>query len=141
MARHLVRSVWFAGLAAALALEGCGKRSTPESVPPVQVVAAQAAAADQAAPPAPAAHYERKTTGGLSAPGAPPLQQFQTEDPPPWLAELLQAPDPNVRIQGLDAWARQPTASLDLVTHALVDPDESVRARAQELFEQELVQR
>ena len=33
------------------------------------------------------------------------------------------------------AVARHPGASLDPVTHALVDPDEWVHARAQEVFE------
>jgi hypothetical protein len=46
-----------------------------------------------------------------------------------------------VRIQALDAWARQPGASLDPVTYALVDPDASVRARAQEVLEEELARR
>ena len=41
----------------------------------------------------------------------------------------------------LEASARQTAASLDPVTYALVDPDESVRARAQEVFEQELTRR
>jgi hypothetical protein len=72
---------------------------------------------------------------------APPIGQDRTEDPSSWLAELLHAPDPNVRIQGLDAWAHKPTVSLDPVTNALVDPDESVRTRAQEVLEQELARR
>jgi hypothetical protein len=41
----------------------------------------------------------------------------------------------------LEAWARQPGESLDSLTHALVDPDESVRARAQELLDQALASR
>ena len=141
MARHLVPSVWFAVLAAAFVLEGCSKPSPAVLDRPVQVVAAQAAAADHAAPPPPAAHYELKTTEGLSAPSAPRPDQYQTEDPPPWLAEMLDASDPNVRIQTLDAWARRPGASLDPVTYALVDSDESVRTRAQEVLEQELARR
>ena len=141
MTRHLVRCLWFAVLAAAFVLEGCGKRSTAELDRPVQSVAVQAAAADQAVSPPPAAHHERKTTEGSSAPSAPRPEQYPTEDPPPWLAELLHAPDPNVRIQALDAWARQPSASLDPVTYALVDPDEAVRARAQEVLEEELARR
>jgi hypothetical protein len=44
-------------------------------------------------------------------------------------------------MQALDAWARQPGESLDPVTYALVDPDESVRERAQEVLEQELTRR
>ena len=77
----------------------------------------------------------------MTAASAHPLEQYPTEDPPPWLAELLRAPDPNVRIEALDAWARHPGASLDPVTYALVDPDESVRARAQEVLEQEMARR
>ena len=65
-------------------------------------------------------------------------EKSQAEDVPVWLDELLHSPDPNVRIQALDAWARKPTASLNPVTYALVDPDESVRARAQEVLEREL---
>ena len=60
---------------------------------------------------------------------------------PPWLAELLNSPDPQVRIQGLEAWAQRPGETLDPVTYALVDPDESVRVRAQEVFEEELARR
>ena len=48
---------------------------------------------------------------------------------------------PEFRSQALDAWAQHPGVSLDPVTYALVDPDESVRARAQELLEHELARR
>jgi hypothetical protein len=58
--------------------------------------------------------------------------------PSPWLAELLDDPDPQVRLQGLDAWERCPDETLDAVTYALVDADESVRERSQALFEQTL---
>jgi hypothetical protein len=89
----------------------------------------------------------------------PPPEQTHREDPPPPQSaepqepdaivdvfvtdptvtdEALQDPDPNMRIWALEAWVQQPGASLNPVTYALVDPDESVRARAQELFEQEL---
>ena len=141
MAHHLIRSHCFAALAAALALEGCTKPSPAEVDRSVQAGAAPAAAADQAAPAPPATHYERKTTEGLAAPRAPRSEQYQTEDSLPWLAEMLHASDPNVRIQALDAWARNPSTSLDPVTYALVDPDESVRARAQEVLEEELARR
>ena len=43
-----------------------------------------------------------------------------------------------VRLQALDQWAQQPGASLDPVTYALVDGDEAVRARAQDLYTQQL---
>jgi len=141
VARHLVRSLSFAALAGALALESCTKPSPAQVDRSVQAVAAPAAAADQAVPPPLATHYERQSTERLSAPSAPRYEQYQTEDPPPWLAEMLHASDPNVRIQALDAWGRNPTTSLDPVTYALVDPDESVRARAQEVLEQKLARR
>lgn len=64
----------------------------------------------------------------------------QTPDPA-WLAAAREDPDPNVRLHALGAWAQHPGESLDPVTYALVDPDESVRARAQEVLEQELVRR
>ncbi len=40
-----------------------------------------------------------------------------------------------------DAWAEHPGASPDPVTYAPVDPDESVRTRAQEVLDQELAPR
>jgi len=141
VARHLVRSLSFAILAAALALEGCTKPSPAELDRSVQGVAAPVAASDQAAPPLAAPPYESKSTEGLSARSAQRYEQYPTEEPAPWLAEMLHAPDANVRIQGLDAWARNPSTSLAPVTYALVDPDESVRARAQEVLEQELARR
>lgn len=50
-------------------------------------------------------------------------------------------PDPNVRVKALNAWAQHPGELLDPATYALVDPDETVRARAQALFEEELGRR
>jgi hypothetical protein len=38
----------------------------------------------------------------------------------------------------LEHWAQQPSAAIDPVTAALVDEDEEVRTRAEELFEQQL---
>lgn len=55
---------------------------------------------------------------------------------PAWLTEARNDPDPRVRLNAIEAWARNPGESLDPVTYALVDPDEQVRARAQELFEE-----
>ena len=139
MARHLVRSLWFAVLVAAFVLEGCGKPSLGSPDRPLHSLAALTAAADPPTVP-PEADRGSKTSERL--PGVVrPFAQDQTQDPPLWLAELLHAPDPNVRVQALDAWAQHPGVSLDPVTYALVDPDESVRARAQEVFEQELARR
>lgn len=69
-------------------------------------------------------------------------ERAQTQAPDPaWLAAAREDPDPNVRMHALEAWAQHPGESLDPVTYALVDADEAVRNRAQELFEQELAQR
>jgi hypothetical protein len=40
-----------------------------------------------------------------------------------------------VRIHALETWAPHPGDKLDPATYALVDPDESVRARAEEGWE------
>jgi HEAT repeat protein len=136
MARHLVRSLCYAAIGAALSLQGCGKPTLSSSDREVRAAAGRAAAAD--APVEPRRSSENSKTLPVAS---SQIEQRQSDDPPPWLDELLHAPDPNVRIQALDAWARQPTASLDPVTYALVDPDESVRARAQEWLERELVRR
>jgi hypothetical protein len=140
MARYLVRSLCFVAAAVAFILQGCGK-STPasperESSPPT------AARAAQEASPTSSSEQPRGRAASISPTVARvPREQQEADELPPWLAELLHAPDPNVRIQALDAWAREPTASLDPVTYALVDPDESVRMRAQEVFERALARR
>ena len=140
MVHHLVRGCSFVAIATTLALGGCGKLSPSSLDRPAHSVAAQAPAGNSAASPS-----ENHRRGGASeklpTASAPHVEQYPGDDPPSWLDELLHSSDPNVRIQGLDAWARQPGVSLDPVTYALVDPDESVRARAQELFEQQLARR
>ena len=55
-----------------------------------------------------------------------------------WFAELRESPDVTVRLQALEAWAQQPGTGIDPLTYALVDEDEAVRARAEELYEQQL---
>jgi HEAT repeat protein len=60
---------------------------------------------------------------------------------PAWLAEALDDPDPRVRIQVLETWAQHPQETLDPLTYALVDPEESVRTRAKELLEEALAHR
>lgn len=47
-------------------------------------------------------------------------------------------PDPAIRLSALEAWALHPGPTLDPVTYALVDADEAVRARAQEVLEEVL---
>jgi hypothetical protein len=55
-----------------------------------------------------------------------------------WFTEARTQQDVAVRRQALELWAEQPSQNLDPVTYALVDEDESVRTRAQELYEQQL---
>jgi hypothetical protein len=80
------------------------------------------------------ASYGQKASKELPVP-------VPSSEEPAWLTEALKDPDPKVRLDAIEAWARNPGASLDPVTHALVDPDESVRTRAQELFEEALARR
>lgn len=60
---------------------------------------------------------------------------------PAQLAEALNSPNPSVRIRALETWAQHPGEDLNPVTYALVDPDESLRARAQDLLEAVLARR
>src|SRR5262245_46782388 len=142
MARHLVPSFCFAAYAVALTLQGCGKQAPYSPDRQLHVAASEVTAAD-ALPRRSAFGVQRTLKSPDRSPGVSvrPAERYPSDDRPPCLAELLHAPDPNVRIQGLDAWALEPGTSLDPVTYALVDSDESVRARAQEVFEQELARR
>ena len=60
---------------------------------------------------------------------------------PAWLADAYKSPDRRVRIHALETWAQHPGEDLNPLTYALVDPDESGRARAQELLEAVLARR
>lgn len=60
---------------------------------------------------------------------------------PAWLEAALSDPDPRVRLQAIEVWANNPGENINPFTYALVDPDEQIRARAQELFEEELARR
>jgi len=109
---------------------GCG-RALPESA----ARAAPLARLATAHPPEPSA----QTT---AAPVFRYGERTQTQTPDPaWLAAAREDPDPNVRLHALGTWAQHPSESLDPVTYVLVDPDETVRSRAQELLEQELARR
>ena len=79
-----------------------------------------------------------RTTGTepLQGPDQAQAQAAALMDTPPEWTTALQHPDKEVRREALQHWAGQGAATpLDPLTHALVDPDESVRARAQELVE------
>ena len=144
MAHRLVRSCCLAALTAALVLQGCGNSSSLlQDRTHTQPAAARSAEADSHAVGEAAdgvwANVDAGRAGSKELTAVSTLpEQSQAEYMPAWLDELLHSPDPNVRVQGLDAWAQHPGASLDRVAYALVDSDEAVRTRAQELFEQEL---
>jgi hypothetical protein len=86
------------------------------------------------------AHAPDRSTQTTAASAYVARAQTQTPDDA-WLAAAREDPDPNVRMHALEAWAQHPGESLDPATDALVDPDETVRTRAQELVEQELARR
>lgn len=58
-----------------------------------------------------------------------------------WPPAEMQDPDPRMRRFALEQWAREPTESLDIVAAALVDPEESIRERAEQVFEEALARR
>jgi hypothetical protein len=98
-----------------------------------------AARAAPAAPPM-VAHTPDRSAQTTAASAYGERAQTQTPDPA-WLAAAREDPDPNVRMHALEAWAQHPGESLDPVTYALVDSDEAVRTRAQELVEERLARR
>jgi hypothetical protein len=66
--------------------------------------------------------------------------QDQAETPA-WLEAAREDPDPRVRLHAVETWSAKPGKTLDPATHAMVDPDETVRARAQQLFEEALARK
>jgi hypothetical protein len=69
----------------------------------------------------------------LLAPAGPPQEAVQ-EGYRPDATAALESPGPQTRIQALEQWvAARDGSDIDPLTHALVDPDEQVRARAQAL--------
>jgi hypothetical protein len=142
------------------ALVGCGT-PTPEgpvSGPSIGSAAAvvsppvaDAPRADLAAPHAPTPDTRRTDASRATSPvpaassatlppsdAQTPADQAQREARELWFAELRESPDAPVRLQALETWAQQPGDTIDPLTYALVDEDEDVRARAEELYEQQL---
>ena len=115
-------------LALGVLAAGCD-RATPEP----------AARAAPLARPA-IAHAPQRTAPTAVAPALQYREASQTPDDA-WLAAARGDPDPNVRLHALEAWAQHPDESLDPATYALVDSDETVRTRAQELVEEQLARR
>ena len=68
-----------------------------------------------------------------------PSDREEPRQAEPTQAEGQGHPDPQVRLTALEQWAQHREGdSVDPLSHAMVDPDEQVRARAQELWEQAL---
>jgi hypothetical protein len=68
-------------------------------------------------------------------------QQNQSADTSSWHDPARDDPDPRVRLHAIETWSQKPGDTLDPATHAMVDPDETVRARAQQLFEDALARK
>jgi hypothetical protein len=89
--------------------------------------------------------HDASAQTAATPPDSPPpdekttAEQAQREARQLWFAEAREHPEVSVRLQALELWAQQPSNALDPVTYALVDGDEQVRSRAQELWEQQLM--
>lgn len=80
------------------------------------------------------------TPGGddtATAQGTAPTPRMNSD----WPAAVLENPDPRARRLALEQWARNPTAAVNFVAAAMVDPDESIRERAAQIFEEALASR
>jgi|CXWL01.1.fsa_nt_gi hypothetical protein len=94
-------------------------------------------------PQAAGSSHDSRAQTAFPADAPPPDEQTKAEQAQQqarqgWYAEVRDHPDATVRLQGLEVWAQQPGDGLDSLTYALVDGDEQVRARAQELYKQQL---
>lgn len=125
-----------------LAMSSCGQ-PTAEPVGSGPKSVGETIAAKRSAPP---------SVQAKSAPPAQPVtvavpttdhdahahQAVETAQWEQWYATARDSPDVSVRLQALETWAQRPGDQLDPVTYGLVDQDDSVRRRAQELYEQQL---
>ena len=133
--RRVSRPLWLGIIAVTLNLLGCGR--PPPAVPERAASPRVALASPSATAPA---HRAAANASAAHSSTSPYVNLADTAEAS-WLAASREDPDPSVRLHALEVWAQPPGESLDPVTYALVDPDESVRARAQELLEQELGRR
>jgi hypothetical protein len=87
---------------------------------------------------------ERTSASGVALPPAAAVAPSAARSTPaaaPWPPAEMLDPDPRMRRFALEQWARGPTEALDLVAAALVDPEESIRERAEQVFEEALARR
>jgi hypothetical protein len=113
--------------------------SRPSLVAAAAVVAAAAlcgCSRADAPPPAPVAAAPKRTSLTMPQVARAPLASPSTAlAAAPWPPVEMQDPDPRMRRFALEQWAREPSESLDMAAAALVDPDESIRERAEQVFE------
>jgi hypothetical protein len=129
--RHLGTLLIVAATMMAAALGGCDN-----AVPDKPVVSAKPATST-----APQPRLTLEPASRISAAVPPQYVVPVSAEVALWRDGVDQNLDPHMRLAALEVWAGGPRESLDPVTYALVDPDESVRARAEELLEQELARR
>jgi hypothetical protein len=84
------------------------------------------------------------TVPGGDSPHAVPVLSSEPGHPveglvvPEWMAQKLNSPKVRVRLKALETWAQSaPPGAVDPLILAFEDPDERVRARAQQLIEQD----
>ena len=84
------------------------------------------------------------TVPGGDSPHAAPALSSEPGHPvdglvvPEWMAQKLNSPNARVRLKALETWAQSaPPGSVDPLILAFEDKDERVRARAQQLIEQD----
>ena len=122
------RALSVAAAATAMALFGCGEAPQEK----------------QSNTGSPHSHLQQSNEASVSrSHGVSAWQETREQQTDILLARYAAArddADPSARMQVIEGWAQhaRPDSSLDLLTNALVDPDEAVRMRAQELLEQEL---
>lgn len=116
-------------------------RQAPTPASPLGPPAPHVSPPDARSPAAPRADSPSPAAAPANPPPSdaqPTADQAQREAREVWFAELRENPDATVRLQALEFWAQQPGTGIDPLTFALVDEDEEVRARAEELYEQQL---
>jgi len=84
------------------------------------------------------------TVPGGDSPNAVPVLSSEPGHPvdglivPEWMAQKLNSPNVRVRLRALETWAQSaPPGAIDPLILAFEDQDERVRARAQQLIEQD----
>jgi hypothetical protein len=127
MTRPLVLRLELPLVAVMVAMAGCGESPSP-------IYGNRAGPAIEQPGPGTRAHDTRRNSSRETSTRVASHVEGDPDDAP--LPSGLHAdPDPMIRLAALEAWALEPGQNLNPVTFALVDPDERVRARAQELLE------